>query len=153
MNAAARPVYGHGLVFITNGHGAMIAVPPEGTGDISGKIAWEGRKMTPKKPSLLLIDDMLFMIKDDGVLSCVDPKTGEAIWSKRLKGEFDASPLHANGRIYLFSKTGKVIVVKAAKEFEQLAEAQFDDGFMASPAVYKDSLILRTKSAVYRIGK
>ncbi len=153
MNAAARPVYGHGLVFITNGHGKMIAVPPEGTGDISDSIAWASGKQVPKKASLLLTGDMLFMIKDDGVLTCVEPKTGEPIWTKRIKGEYDASPLLADGRIYLFNKTGHVTVIKAAKEFEQLAENDLADGFMASPAVYKDSLILRTKSAVYRIGK
>jgi len=153
MNASARPVYGHGLVFITNGHGAMIAVPPEGTGDITDKIVWQSRRQVPKKPSLLLVDDMLFMIKDDGVLTCVEPQTGEVIFAERLKGEYDASPLYANGRIYLFSKTGRAPVVKASKSFELLAENQLEDGFMASPAVYKDSLVLRTKSAVYRIGE
>ena len=153
MNAAARPVYGQGLVFITNGHGAMIAVPPEGTGDITDKIAWESKRQVPKKPSLILVDDMLYMIKDDGVLTCVEAKTGKIIYNERLKGEYDASPLYSNGRIYFFSKTGRVPVVKVGKEFELLADNQFDDGFMASPAVYKDSLILRTKSAVYRIGK
>ena len=153
MNASARPLYGHGLVFITNGHGAMIAVPPEGTGDISDQIAWHSRKGVPKKPSLILVDDMLFMIKDDGVLTCVEPKTGEIIYSKRVQGEYDASPLYVDGRIYLFSKQGRVPVVKVGKDFELLADNQLDDGFMASPAVFQDSLILRTTSAVYRIGK
>lgn len=153
MNASARPVYGQGLVFITNGMGKMIAVPPEGDGDITGKIVWDSGKGVPKKSSLILLDDLLFMMADNGVASCVVAKTGEIIWSKRIQGEYDASPLYADGRIYFFSKKGRVPVIKASRDFEMLADNEFADGFMASPAVYKDSLILRTKSAVYRIGE
>ena len=106
----------------------------------------------PKKGSLLYRDGNLFMFADNGVATCVDAATGKVIWSERLKGEFDASPIMAHGRIYCLSKDGKVFVLAAQPEFKVLAEAEFDDGFMASPAVYKDSLILRSKSAVYRIG-
>ena len=153
MNAAARPIYGQGLVFITNGHGKMIAVPPEGEGDISDRIAWDSGRQVPKKPSLILVDDLLFMINDAGVMTCVEAKTGEIIWSERVKGDYDASPIYADGRIYLFSKDGHAPVVAAARKFELLASNQFDDGFMASPAVTGDAMILRTKSALYRVEK
>jgi outer membrane protein assembly factor BamB len=154
MNASARPVYGNDLVYITNGMGKMVAVKPEGTGNITGdKVAWDSTKQVPKKASLILVDDLLFSISDNGVASCYDAKTGDVVWAERIQGEFDASPIYSDGRIYCFSKDGLIPVFKADRKFELLAKNKLDDGFMASPAVYKDSLILRSKSHVYRIGK
>lgn len=154
MNASARPLYGHGLVFITNGMGKMVSVRPNGSGDITAdNVAWESGKQIPKKSSLILLGDLLFMMNDSGVCSCVEAKTGKIIWSERLKGQFDASPLYADGRIYFFSKDGKVPVIAAEREYKLLAENELDDGFMASPAVQGDALILRTTSALYRVEK
>jgi outer membrane protein assembly factor BamB len=154
MNASARPVYGHDLVFITNGMGKMVAVKPEGEGNITAeKLAWSSTKGVPKKSSLILDGDLLFMMADNGVATCVDAKTGKVIWAERIQGEFDSSPILTDGRIYCFSKDGLVPVFKAGPEFELLAKNQLDSGFMASPAVYQNSLILRSKSHVYRIGK
>ncbi len=74
MNASARPVYTAGLVFITNGMGAMVAVNPDGRGDITGThIAWSAERGVAKKSSLLLVDGLLYMNSDDGVVSCRDP--------------------------------------------------------------------------------
>jgi outer membrane protein assembly factor BamB len=154
MNASARPLYSNGLLFITNGMGKMVAVKPEGTGDITrDKIAWASTKGVPKKSSMILVDDLLFMVADNGVATCVEAATGDILWTERLKGEYDASPILSNGRIFAFSKEGHAPVIAAGREFKLLAENKLEDGFMASPAVYKNSLILRSKSAVYRIGK
>jgi outer membrane protein assembly factor BamB len=154
MNASARPLFGHDLLFITNGMGKMVAVKPEGTGNITAeKLAWSSTKGVPKKSSLILDGDLLFMMADNGVATCCDAKTGEVIWAERIQGEFDASPIFSDGRIYCFSKDGLVPVFKADRKFELLAKNELDGGFMASPAVYKNSLILRSKTHVYRIGK
>jgi hypothetical protein len=132
----------------------MVAVKPEGTGNItSERVAWDSTKGVPKKSSLILDGDLLFMMDDAGVATCVRAKTGEVVWAERIQGEFDASPILSDGRIYCFSKEAKVPVFRAADKFELLAQNKLDDGFMASPAVYKNSLILRTRSHVYRIGK
>ncbi len=154
MNAAARPVYGVGLVFVTNGMGRLTAIRPEGTGDITREgIVWDSTKGVPKRPSLILSDDLLYMVSDSGVASCLQAATGEFLWSERVGGEYDASPLFAQDRIYCFSRDGRVPVFRASREFELLATNRLEDGFMASPAVWGDSLILRTRSAVYRIAK
>jgi len=154
MNASARPVYGQGLVFITNGMGGLTVVPPEGSGDITGKIAWDTRKGVPKKSSLLLLDDLLFMVSDEAVASCYDARSGEQYWTKRLPGrDYAASPIYADGRIYLFSRDGDMPVLAAGKEFEVLAENKLDDGCNASPAIKGDAMIVRTVSHLYRIEK
>ena len=153
MNAACRPLFGHGMVFITtaDGKNPMIAVNPKGQGDISENIIWRSTKSIPKRPSPLLIGDLLFMVNDGGVASCLDAKTGDEIWTKRLSGEYWSSPLYTDGLIYCFSQTGQIHVFKAAREFEEVAENQLDAGFLASPAVVGKSLVLRSKTHLYRI--
>ena len=154
MNASARPVYVDGLVFITNGMGAMVAVRPDGSGDITGThIAWSAERGVAKKSSLLWVDGLLYMNSDDGVVSCRDPETGEIHWQKRAGGEYAASPIYADGRIYLFSVDGDVLTIEPGKTFKALAETKLGDGFMASPAVVGDTMILRSKSTLYCIGK
>jgi outer membrane protein assembly factor BamB len=155
MNAAGRPLYGNGLLYISSADGPnpLIAVRPEGTGDITKNIAWRTNKAVPKRPSQLLIGDLLFMMNDGGVASCLDAKTSAEIWTKRLPGDYWASPLYADGLIYCFSQQGHVPVFKADREFVQVADNKLDDGFVASPAVAGKSLILRSKGHLYRIQK
>ena len=156
MNAAARPLFGNGLVYVNaaDGPNPLIAVNPAGTGDITKtNIAWRSGKQVPKRPSQLLVGDLLFMMNDSGVATCLDAKTGIEIWNKRLSGSYWSSPLVANGLIYCWSQEGDVPVFKAGREFELVAENKFADGINASPAVAGKSLIVRTKSHLYRVEK
>ncbi len=155
MNAAIRPLFAHGLVYIAAGDGAkdMVAVRPDGSGDVtSTHIEWSLGKGVPKRPSQIIVDDKLFMMDDKGVASCVNAKTGKSIWQKRVGGgEYRASPLLAQGRIYCFSTEGAIKVFEAGKRFKLLAENELPDGFQASPAMLGDSLILRTTKHLYCI--
>jgi outer membrane protein assembly factor BamB len=154
MNAAARPIYGHGLVYIAAGSGptAMIAVRPDGKGDVTKThIAWKYGKSAPKRPSQILSGDWLFMINDSGVISCIDAKTAAIVWQKRVGGDYRASPILADGKIYFFSQKGVSPVIEAAGEFKLLATNKLDGGFQASPAVVGNSLYLRTEKNLYCI--
>lgn len=155
MNAAGRPLFGNGLLYISTADGPnpLIAVSPHGKGDITENIAWRSNKSIPKRPSQILLGDLMFMMNDAGVASCIDAKTGQEIWTKRMGGEYWSSPLYADGLIYCFSQQGTIPVFKAAREFDLVAENQLGDGFLASPAVVKSSLILRSKTHLYRIQK
>jgi outer membrane protein assembly factor BamB len=154
MNAAARPLYENGMVYISAGDGetSLVALNPEGTGDVTeSHISWNTGKAVPERSSLIVANDRLYMTSDSGVLSCLDALTGESIWVKRLTGEYWASPLLAGENLYFFSKDGKVSVIAAADEYRLVAENQFSDGFNASPAVIDDALILRSFTHLYRI--
>ena len=89
MNASARPISYDGLVFLTNGMGAMVAVRPNGTGNITDThIEWSSQKIVPRKSSPIIVDGLIFCNSDDGVLSCREAKTGEIRWKKRAGGKF-----------------------------------------------------------------
>lgn len=155
MNAAARPLYGNGLLYINAGDAsnALIAMNPTGTGDLTSNIVWKTGKQTPKRASQILIDDMYFMMNDGGVATCLNAKTGEIHWSERLPGAYWGSPIAADGLIYCVSQEGHVPVFKANKKFELVANNKLGDGFTASPAVAGKSLLLRSKSHLYRVEK
>ena len=154
MNASARPVFQDGLLFITNGSGSMVAVRPDGQGDVTGThIQWSDRKGVAKKSSQLLVDGLFYMTSDDGILSCREPATGEMVWQKRVAKEFAASPIFADGKIYLFSTAGEVLTIRPGREYVLLAKSELGDGYMASPAVVGNDLILRSKSHLYLIRK
>ena len=154
FNAAARPLYSHGLVIIsTEGGLRLLAVRPDGTGDVTKThIAWRYGKATPTRPSQLVGRDHLYLVNDEGIVSCLEMKTGKASWIQRMGGPHSASPIHADGRIYFFDEKGTSRVIEAnPDEFRLLAENTLNDGCMATPAVIDDSLIIRTKTHLYRI--
>ena len=91
------------------------------------------------------------MISDNGILTCLDAKSGTIHYSERLGGEFSASPLVAGNRLYFFDQRGNTSVVAAGKEFRVAAKSSLGDGFMASPAVLDDTLFLRSKTKLYRV--
>jgi len=149
-----RPLIGHGMAYLSTGYGGfpMWAMKMDGLGDVTeSHVVWKYAKNVPRKPSPLLIDDLLFLLDDSGVVTCLEAKTGEEVWKERIGGTYSASPIYADGRIYCLSEQGKTIVLKPARKLEILAESQLDAGFMASPAVSGNSLILRTKTHLYRI--
>jgi outer membrane protein assembly factor BamB len=153
-SGAAMAIHGHGFVYINTGFGVadLLAVKPDGEGDVTAThVVWASKKSIGSKPSQVLVGDLIFNVHDRGVASCIDAKMGEELWNKRLTGEFSASPLYADGKIYYLGQDGTTTVVKADREYVELAKNVLDDGFMASPAVTGKALILRTRSALYRV--
>ena len=152
---AARPVFGHGLVFILAGtEKKLFAVKPDGHGDVTAThVAWEFAKSMPRHPSPLLIGDLLYLLDDAGVVTCLEATTGKVVFSERIGGDFWSSPLFADGRIYLLSHKGKTTVIAPEKTLRILATNELDGTFRASPAVSGRSLILRSETHLYRIEK
>lgn len=95
------------------------------------------------------------MVSDEGFASCLEAKTGKVLWKERLRsgGAHWACPLYADGKIYFCGKKGVVSVVRAAREFQLLAENRLEASFIASPAVAEDSLILRSLTHLYSVAE
>ncbi|RPJ37347.1 MAG: quinonprotein alcohol dehydrogenase [Planctomycetaceae bacterium] len=154
FSGAASPVYGHGIAYMITGFGKteLLAIRLDGRADMTdASIVWRTARMVPQTPSPLLVDDLFFMINDAGVVTCLEAASGNQVWRERLSGDFAASLLYADGRVYCFSREGVTTVLKAARNYEVLATNVLDSGFMASPAVSGRTLFLRTKEALYRI--
>lgn len=154
FSTVPRPVVGHGMVYICTSYmkSRLLAIRYDGKGDVTkSHIAWQSDSNVPQKPSLLLVDDNLFMVSDKGIASCVDAKTGKQHWRERINGKFSASPLLANGKIYFFNQDGETTVVAASSIFKKIAVNELEAGFMASPAVIGNAMFLRTETHLYRI--
>ncbi len=150
-----RPVYSNGLVFICTGfqQPSLLAVRLDGRGDVTkSHIAWTLKRGVSLTPSPLLIGDELYMVSDNGVASCVDAKTGVPHWQVRLGGNHSASPIYADGRIYFLSEEGESVVIAPGKEFKALAKNQLDGPTLASMAVSKGSIFVRSQAHLYRLS-
>lgn len=155
-SASTRPVILEGTIFVPTGFPKpwLLALSPKGKGVLDeAAVTWKLQKGVPKKPSLQLVGEHIYAISDGGIATCWDAKTGDTVWAERIGGNYSSSPLVANGKLYFFSEEGKTAVVKAAPEFELLAENTLGDGFMASPAVSGDALYIRSRSHLYCIRK
>lgn len=149
------PVYGHGLVYIATGFQvpSLLAVRADGRGDVTAShTAWTLRRGAPHTPSPLLVDDLLYLVSDLGVATCVDARTGEVQWQHRLGGNYSASPVFADGRIYFQSEEGVTTVVAPGNSYLELAVNELDGATLASPAVAAGSFFIRTGTHLYRIG-
>jgi outer membrane protein assembly factor BamB len=150
-----RPVYGHGLVYITTGfqQPVLIAVRVDGEGDVTRThVAWTLRRSVPYTPSPLLVGEELYLVSDLGVATALDAKTGEIRWQQRLGGNFSASPVFADGRIYFQSEEGVTTVIAPGKEFRPLAKNTLDGWTLGSMAISGGAIYLRSDSSLYRIG-
>jgi outer membrane protein assembly factor BamB len=156
MNATAPPLVSNGLLICSSGFGGyrLFAVRPDGDGDVSSThVAWKANKSVPTRPSPILVEDMLYMVSDEGVFSCLNPTGGTTLWKKRIGGNFSASPVCADRKIYFFDEDGTSTVIEPGNAFKLVATNRLDDGCMASPAIVDRSLIVRTKTHLYRIEK
>lgn len=154
MNASARPLFAHGLVYVNTASGGMgmLAVKPDGSGDVTGShLAWKSSQGAGTRSSQLVVGDRLFLVANGGAASMLDALTGKPVWQKRLGGEFSASPILADGRIYACNQTGETFVISATEPHDLLATNPLADGCMASPAVFDGSIYLRTKTHLYKI--
>ena len=151
-----RPVFDGHLLFFCTGYmsGKLLAVRPDGTGDVTAShIAWEQDKQVPTMPSPLVVENRIYLASDGGIAACYDAETGEEKWRERIRGRYSASPLYAADRVYVCSHEGLTTVFAASDEFERLAENELDGQLMASPVAVEGSLLLRTGTHLYRVGK
>ncbi|MBM80238.1 MAG: pyrrolo-quinoline quinone [Planctomycetaceae bacterium] len=150
-----RPLFGHGLIFVCGGYMKpdIYAIKPDGRGDVSKThIRWQSDRSVPQNASPVIVGDELYLITDKGgIASCLDARTGEVHWRKRIGGAYYASMLVADGRIYLSSEEGRTTVIAPKTTFQELATNQIDGEIRASLAAVGKAIYLRSDSKLYRI--
>ena len=165
------PVATQGLVFLSSGHNIgflkpqpIVAVRPGASGDItpprgqlhSDGVAWSHRSGGAYVPSPIALGEYLYVPLDKGTLTCYEARTGKAVYEKQKLGTrntITASPVTADGRIYVQTEGGECYIVKPGPEFEILAVNKLDEIFCASPAISAGRIFLRGRKHLYCIGK
>jgi outer membrane protein assembly factor BamB len=143
---------------LRSGENSLLAIKPGGAGDVTAShVAWKASKGLPYVPSPLYYEGRVYLIKDGGMFSSFDAKTGEpAYLQERLQdasGGYYASPVAADGRIYVASLKGKFTVIKAGGDKpEILHQADFGEPIDATPALVGERLYLRTRTKLYAFG-
>ena len=160
------PVAGNGLVYVTGGYPPVrpiYAINPAAEGDISlqkgqesnQSIAWSNMTEGTYIPTPLLYDGYLFTLNINGVLTAYDPQTGKRAFRGRVGtgGAFSASPVGADGRLYIASEDGEVYVISATPDMKQLAKNDMKEVIMATPAISDGLIVLRTMGHLYGVGQ
>jgi outer membrane protein assembly factor BamB len=151
-----QPAFGHGLLYVSTSYNnpVVLALKPGGTGDVTEKnLAWSAKKGGPHTPSLLLAGDELYLLADKFNLTCLDAKTGEAHYTERIGGEYSASPIAANGKIYITAEDGKGLVVAAGKEFKVVSRSDLKEKTYATFAAADGALYVRTETKLYKFAE
>jgi outer membrane protein assembly factor BamB len=130
----------------------LLAVGPDGRGDLTGKVAWRHARSLPNVSTPICYKDILFLVRDGGVVTSMNPETGEVYKQARLEGalaKYFSSPVASGGRIYMASTEGHVSVLKAERGWEILAVNNLGEPIFATPAIADGRLYIRTSSALY----
>jgi len=156
FSGSGTPIFDDKMIYYGSGAGQteLLAIRPGGHGNVTDtNIAWRLHKKVPTRSSMILLDGLIYMVTDAGIVNCVDAKNGDEVWHGRIDGQYSASPILAEGRIYFFSEQGKTTVIAPGREFKVLGESQLADGIMATPAIAGNAFFIRTKTSCYRIEK
>ena len=164
------PLAAHGLLYVTSGFVVdkkrpVFAIRPGASGDISLNdnqnsnefIVWCQKQAGPYNPSPIVYGDYFYVLYDRGMLSCYDARTGAEVYSQQRiapgANAFTASPWANDGKLFCLSEDGDTFVIQAGPEFKVLGKNALDEMCMATPAALRGSVIIRTISRLYRIGK
>jgi hypothetical protein len=155
---APTPVVAHGLLYVVSGGpggSRGMAIRPGGRGDITEThVAWRYDRATPYIPSPVVLGDYFYMVRDGGVMTCLNARTGEEVWQERLpaRGDYYASLIAAQDKLYAVSEEGEVTVVAAGPTYRVLSSNSMGERTMATPAVSDGELFIRTDQTLFAIG-
>ena len=151
----ASPVVADGLVYAPTRVRPLLALRPGGLGDVTAShLVWSTNN-GPDVPTPVTDGKYFYIVNDRGIVWCLDAKTGEEIYGRqRIRpGTYSASPVLADGKIYITNEDGLTTVFRAGPRFEVLAENRLDDYCLSSPAISDGQIFLRTTTYLYAIGK
>lgn len=157
----SMPVESNGIVYFYTAYvtapdgekyAELLAVDPRGQGDIGAtNILWRVRSPILQLSTPVVVEGLLYTVDSRGLLSCLDAVTGETVWSEKLKGKYNSSPVFADGYIYLGSTSGNTLVFKAGRTLEMVSENPLDGEIWATPALTGGAILMRTSSFLYKI--
>jgi outer membrane protein assembly factor BamB len=151
---APSPVYGDGLVFVTNTYEILAAIRPGGQGDVTEThIVWTAEDGLPDICSPLTNGELVFLLETYGLLTCYDAKDGTKVWEQDLEETLTASPSLAGDNLYLMTSDGIMITVKASREFKEVGRSKLGENSEACPAFLDGRIYIRGEENLYCIAQ
>jgi outer membrane protein assembly factor BamB len=153
------PVTAHGLLFVaSNGPGGnvVMAIRPGGSGNItSSHVAWRYDRSAPYSSSPIVLGDHLYLVRNGGVMTCLDARSGRLVWQERLpaRGSYYASLVGGAGRVYALSEDGDATTVDGGTSFKVLGASALRERTMATPAIAGGRLYIRSDATLFAIGR
>ncbi|HZZ77094.1 MAG TPA: PQQ-binding-like beta-propeller repeat protein, partial [Gemmataceae bacterium] len=150
-SAFASATTSDGVLFV---HSAKFAAIRAGkTSDAKPEVLWETPKLRLGYCSPVANQGLVYGVTNAGIVNCLDAKTGAVLWNHRLEGTFAASPLLADGKLYVVNEKGVTTILRAGRELEVIATNPINDTILASPVASDGAIFLRSDGALYCIGK
>ena len=154
LKAIASPVVSGGLIFVSAGRRgsreSAVVRPPKGSGDAA--IAYKLDRQTPYVPTPIAVGGYLFLLNDNGALTCVNSSTGVKFWREKLTGTYYPSPVCAGGRIYIINTRGRISTIRASATYKLLATSTLGEGVHATPAIANGCMYIRTFNHLICVG-
>ena len=149
LRTVASPVLADGLLIQSCGGGGkgklLIAVDPRASASkAKSRIVYERAKTLPYVPTPIAYKGHVYLWNDDGVVSCIVAKTGRNVWTRRIGGGYSGSPICIDGKLYMMSEQGEVVVLAASPRFKVLGKTSLEEGSHSTPAIAHGRLYLRT---------
>jgi outer membrane protein assembly factor BamB len=134
----------------------LLAIKPGGKGNVTGThVLWREKQALPEVPSPLHYSERIYLVRDGGIVTCLEAKTGRLLYRGRLgaSGPYFASPVAGDGKVYAASRDGVVVVIAAGDELKILARNDVDESIAATPALVGGKLYIRTEKHLYAFGE
>jgi outer membrane protein assembly factor BamB len=156
LRFVSSPLAAEGLIIVPSAKGGpIVGIDPSAQGTLSERgpgVVWRIDRGTPDVPSPLYHQGLVYLCRENGVLVCVDAKSGQQLYEERtVSDRHRASPIYAAGHIYLTARKGTITVVKAGPKFEQVAVNDLAEPTTASPVISQGRIYVRTFAALYAI--
>ena len=150
---ASSPIYANGLVFVIEPYSKLVAIKPDGKGDVTEThIAWVSEEGGPDICSPVSNGKSIFLLATEGLLECYNVSDGKRLWEKDLQEYFMASPSLVGNNLYLLSEKGIMFIAEAESEYKELAKCELDEKCHASPAFADGRIYIRGVENLYCIG-
>jgi outer membrane protein assembly factor BamB len=151
----ASPIIFNEIIYAPTRYKPLLALKAGGRGDVTGSHLLWSTPNGPDVPTPVTDGKYFYVVRDNGVMWCLDAKTGAEVYAnQRIKaGTYSGSPVLADGKIYVTNEDGLTTVVAAGPKFEVLAENPLNDYVLSSPAISDGRIYIRTAQHLYAIGK
>jgi outer membrane protein assembly factor BamB len=149
----ASPAVGNGYVLVCNQGSALSAINPGGSGDVTkSAIAWKYEEDLPDIASPAADGDLVYMATSEGLVVCIDSKTGKKVWDHEYQASFHASPTVVGNRLVLLDSKGAMFVLETGRQFREISQGKFEEDIEATPAFAPGRMFVRGAKRLYCVG-